>query len=337
MNFKESKAIYLQIADRICDEILLGQFGEEERIPSVREYAAIVEVNANTVMRSFDYLQSQNIIYNKRGIGYFVAPGARELIHSLRKDIFLKEELDYFCLGKPYFSNQINLQGEQLVQELPTCRVIWMTQTEMNTEERGIWLANSLLGVLPSKGEKNTFSCSEKVNEYLKMTVMGDTLKIVLDYSLIDFPQEFKESKYVGMITGDMQLNLTSKVECVINDIYMQKIALKKLTKDSISIDTPNSIMVDSCDFRALSVIRGGRNVEFQSGNINNLHLNLNRMNNWSVNVEECHIDTEYLTGQNASVQLQKGECRRMFWIPEKDDSKLKVTLTEKACVTVME
>ena len=48
MNFKESKAIYLQIADRICDEILLGQFGEEERIPSVREYAAIVEVNANT-------------------------------------------------------------------------------------------------------------------------------------------------------------------------------------------------------------------------------------------------------------------------------------------------
>ena len=58
-----------------------------------------------------------------------------------------------YCLGKPYFSNQINLQGEQLVQELPTCRVIWMTQTEMNTEERGIWLANSLLGVLPSKEE----------------------------------------------------------------------------------------------------------------------------------------------------------------------------------------
>ena len=82
MNFKESKAIYLQIADRICDEILLGQLGEEERIPSVREYAAIVEVNANTVMRSFDYLQSQNIIYNKRGIGYFVATGARAVSYT---------------------------------------------------------------------------------------------------------------------------------------------------------------------------------------------------------------------------------------------------------------
>ena len=41
MNFKESKAIYLQIADRICDEVLLGQYREEERIPSVREYAAV--------------------------------------------------------------------------------------------------------------------------------------------------------------------------------------------------------------------------------------------------------------------------------------------------------
>ena len=96
MNFKESKAIYLQIADRICDEVLLGQYREEERIPSVREYAAVVEVNANTVMRSYDYLQSQEVIYNKRGIGYFVASGDRALILSLRKEYFLKEEVDYF-------------------------------------------------------------------------------------------------------------------------------------------------------------------------------------------------------------------------------------------------
>ena len=95
--------------------------------------------------------------------------------------------------------------------------------------------------------------------------------------------------------------------------------------------------MVDSCGFRALNVIRSGRDVEFQSGNIDNLYLNLNRMDNWSVNVEGCHINTEYLTGGNADVQLQKGECQRMFWIPEKDGSKLAVTLTEKACVTALE
>lgn len=96
MNFKENKAIYLQIADRICDEILLGHYKEEERIPSIREYAAIVEVNANTTMRSFEYLQSQNIIFNKRGIGYFVSAGATKLILSLRRETFLKEEVEYF-------------------------------------------------------------------------------------------------------------------------------------------------------------------------------------------------------------------------------------------------
>lgn len=96
MNFKESRAIYLQIADRICDDILLGQYEEEGRIPSAREYASIVEVNANTVMRSYEYLQSQEVIYNKRGIGFFVASGAKMLIHSLRKEQFLKEEVGSF-------------------------------------------------------------------------------------------------------------------------------------------------------------------------------------------------------------------------------------------------
>ena len=96
MKFKESKSIYLQIADRICDEILQGQYKEEERIPSVREYAATVEVNANTVVRSYDYLQGQDIIYNKRGLGYFVAQEGRERILGLRKEVFLKEELPEF-------------------------------------------------------------------------------------------------------------------------------------------------------------------------------------------------------------------------------------------------
>ena len=96
MNFKENKAIYLQIAERICDMILLGEYKEEERIPSVREYAAIVEVNFNTVMRSFEYLQSSGIIFNKRGIGYFVATGAGGKIHSMRKDYFLQNEINDF-------------------------------------------------------------------------------------------------------------------------------------------------------------------------------------------------------------------------------------------------
>lgn len=93
MNFKESKPIYLQIADRIMDEILQNIYPEEARIPSVREYAATVEVNANTVVRSYDYLQTQEIIFNRRGIGYFVSNGAKNAILALRRKVFLDEEL----------------------------------------------------------------------------------------------------------------------------------------------------------------------------------------------------------------------------------------------------
>ena len=96
MNFKDNKAIYLQIAERICDEILLNKYSEEERIPSVRDYASIVEVNFNTVMRSFEYLQMTDILFNKRGIGYFVSEGAKKKIYSLRKSRFLEQEINDF-------------------------------------------------------------------------------------------------------------------------------------------------------------------------------------------------------------------------------------------------
>ncbi len=104
MNFRESKPIYLQIAERLMDEMLQSVYMEEQRIPSVREYAAIVEVNANTVMRAYDYLQGKNVIYNKRGIGYFVSSDAKNRVLMLRKEQFLKNDL-------PEMFRQIRLLG----------------------------------------------------------------------------------------------------------------------------------------------------------------------------------------------------------------------------------
>lgn len=110
MKFKENKAIYLQIADRICEEILTGKYREDERIPSVREYAVEVEVNVNTVMRSYDQLQTEGIIYNRRGLGYFVAVGASERIVSMKKEFFIKDELPYFFRQ----ASMIGLKPEEL-------------------------------------------------------------------------------------------------------------------------------------------------------------------------------------------------------------------------------
>ena len=96
MIFNDNKAIYLQLAERIMDSIIAGKYAPGSRIPSVREYAAEVEVNPNTVVRSYEYLEQKGIVYNKRGLGFFVADKAPELILSMRRAIFYAEELPYF-------------------------------------------------------------------------------------------------------------------------------------------------------------------------------------------------------------------------------------------------
>lgn len=93
MDFSENKPIYLQIFDAICDRILSGELKPEARIPSVREYGADVGVNPNTVMRTYEKLTSDGIIFNKRGIGYFVSAEAKDIILEVQRKAFLEEEL----------------------------------------------------------------------------------------------------------------------------------------------------------------------------------------------------------------------------------------------------
>ena len=97
MDFNDNQAIYLQIADYISEQILLEKWSAEERIPSVRDLAALMEVNPNTVMRAYDFLQQKSIIYNKRGIGYFADQQADDRIRTYRKERFLESEIpDFF-------------------------------------------------------------------------------------------------------------------------------------------------------------------------------------------------------------------------------------------------
>lgn len=93
MDFKDTQAIYLQIADYICEQILLDKWKETERILSVRETGVLLEVNPNTVMRAYEFLQSREIIFNKRGIGFFVSEDAKEKIKHYRRKQFLEEDL----------------------------------------------------------------------------------------------------------------------------------------------------------------------------------------------------------------------------------------------------
>jgi len=96
MDFKDTKAIYLQIADYVCEQILMKRWKEGERILSVRELGVDLEVNPNTVLRGYDLLQNKDIIMNKRGIGYFAVEDAIKKIKTFKKQQFIENDLPAF-------------------------------------------------------------------------------------------------------------------------------------------------------------------------------------------------------------------------------------------------
>lgn len=96
MEFRENEAIYLQIAGYVAEHITLKKWLPDQKIPSVRELAVVLEVNPNTVMRAYEFLQHKEVIVNKRGIGFFVAADAESKIKAYSKERFLGNELPEF-------------------------------------------------------------------------------------------------------------------------------------------------------------------------------------------------------------------------------------------------
>ncbi len=93
MDFANKQPIYMQIAEYFCENILKKEWKENEKIPSVREIAVEVEVNPNTAIRAYTFLQDQGIIYNKRGIGYYVSVDGYEKALQMRKQEFIQKDL----------------------------------------------------------------------------------------------------------------------------------------------------------------------------------------------------------------------------------------------------
>lgn len=93
MSFDCNKPVYLQIVDNILMGILNRELKSNDKMISVREYGIKLGVNPNTIMRSYEYLTNQGIIYNKRGIGYFISDNAFDIVFNIHKKHFIEEEI----------------------------------------------------------------------------------------------------------------------------------------------------------------------------------------------------------------------------------------------------
>jgi len=93
MKFNSKKPIYIQIVDYFLDGIISNKYEAGNRIMSVRDLAIELGVNPNTVMRAYTYLQDKNIIFNKRGIGYFIEQNAKKYAKIIKYNEFTQDEL----------------------------------------------------------------------------------------------------------------------------------------------------------------------------------------------------------------------------------------------------
>lgn len=96
MNFHNQTPIYLQIAEHIGEQLLTQQWKPDDKIPSIRELAVQLEVNPNTVQRTYDFLQTREVIFTKRGLGYFVAPNGEQNYLDWRREAFLQNDVPIF-------------------------------------------------------------------------------------------------------------------------------------------------------------------------------------------------------------------------------------------------
>ncbi|MEO5595322.1 MAG: GntR family transcriptional regulator [Chitinophagaceae bacterium] len=119
MEFRDKQSIWLQIAEYVCEQILLKKWVLGEKIMSIRELAVLLEVTPNTVQRAYDFLQQRSIITNKRGIGYFIEADAMERIRAFRTEQFIENELPVF-LRNMYLLNidikTINMHYDKFVK-----------------------------------------------------------------------------------------------------------------------------------------------------------------------------------------------------------------------------
>ncbi len=92
--FDGREPIYLQIANQIRDAVVSGALGEEEQVMSTTQYATTFRINPATAQKAFAELVEEGVLYKRRGLGMFVAQGARERLLTRRRASFFAEVVD---------------------------------------------------------------------------------------------------------------------------------------------------------------------------------------------------------------------------------------------------
>jgi len=108
----ENRPIFGQIAERIEEDILAGRLAEEEQVPSTNQFAALYQINPATAAKGVNLLVDQGILYKKRGLGMYVASGARAKLLEKRREQFF----EHYIVTMLQEAEKLGITTEQLTE-----------------------------------------------------------------------------------------------------------------------------------------------------------------------------------------------------------------------------
>lgn len=191
------------------------------------------------------------------------------------------------------------------------------------------------INIVPSTDGKTRISNPE--SDCLKVFQEGDTLVVYLDMSKQKLPQQKSEHILATLRVEGLQITIEGgdKLAYLSNSIFGMDTKMSGLHLDSLDLYVRSgSVRLDSCSMQTLRVDGDEVNFNAFKSDIPNLYLDLDGINNWTV--DECNIDTEHLTGSGKHRNsLQKGECKQVLWTPKTEESELSVTFAEKGRVVI--
>lgn len=233
----------------------------------------------------------------------------------------------------------MEIKGERQAVVLPPCRVVKLTQPRtvwrrkskgIVEAERTVSFRKAPLTVVPADSLQGSLSLAGDMVPFVSVTAAGDTAFITFDIPAEKVEKRFRNANWLKIKLEMMQLNIPEGVQAVLVAVEDMQTDFRGFCRDTLAFKVRDCAVVEDCRIASLSA--QAQTLRFNSGEVRNLHLNLDGIADWRVNVDSFRIDTEHLTGSRRHRNmLHRGECRRVLWTPKNKDASLDVKLNQAA------
>lgn len=242
-----------------------------------------------------------------------------------------------FSTGITWEESFLDIKGERTSKQMPECRVVHlMSKVEAkDLEERYVSFDQTTLKIGPTDSLTGSLTYTSELNNYMEWKTAGDTLQIYFSFPIDKLAPQYQKMKWLRVRSEAIQMNIPQGVEEIISENYYMYTQFADLSRDSLAFKTQGTTIINDCQIKSLSA--KAPTLHFQSGQVDNLYLNLDFITEWTVDTDSFHIDTEHLSGSyEPNCYLQKDECRQVLWTPLSEKAQLHIKLKEKARINII-